>query len=87
MAKKDFSNAATNALVRKMTTAPEAAPRPRPAKVAEERVTMILESEAVEKMRSIAWHKKRKLKEVFSEALNLYISQLELEKGTPFETR
>lgn len=92
MAKKDFSTAAANAFVSKMTTPKEPA-QPvkgtptdqvptKPAKIAEERITMIIDSLAVEKMRTIAWQDKRKLKDVFAAAMNMYIADYEGKHGT-----
>lgn len=98
MAKKDFSNAAANAFVSKMTTPTEPAKvstpvdptKPttatKPAKIAEERITMIIDSIAIEKMRTIAWQERRKLKSVFADALNMYIADYEAKHGT-IETR
>lgn len=95
MAKKDFSTAAANAFVSKMTTPTEpAAPKrkpthieamaeqvDKPAKIAEERITMIIDSIAVEKMRTIAWQDKRKLKDVFAAAMNMFIADYEAKNG------
>lgn len=96
MAKKDFSTAAANAFVSKMTTpkepahpvkeTPTAQVPTKPAKIAEERITMIIDSIAVEKMRTIAWQDKRKLKEVFADAMKMYLTDYE-EKNGKIKTR
>lgn len=92
MAKKDFTTAAANAFVSKMTTpkepvkpvkeTPTAQAPMKPAKIAEERITMIIDSMAVEKMRTIAWQDKRKLKDVFAAAMGMYIADYEAKHGT-----
>lgn len=84
MAKKDFSTAAANAFVSKMTTPNMETPTPKPtkpAKIEEERITMIIDSIAVEKMRTIAWQDKRKLKDVFAAAMGMYIADYEAKHG------
>lgn len=52
------------------------------AKVEEERVTMIIDKEATEKLRAVAWQDKRKFKDVVTEAMHMYIDKYEAEHGT-----
>jgi len=55
--------------------------KPNPNRDSEERVTLIVDSTAVEKLRAIAWQSKRKFKEVVLEAVQTYLTQYEAEHG------
>ena len=99
--KKDFTTAAADVFVAKMTTpatpaqeggqtAPKrrrraAADAPQDTKhntAGEERVTLYIDTEALEKLRTIAWTNKRKFKDVVAEAVADYVDAYEQEHGS-----
>ena len=47
----------------------------------EERVTLYIDTEALEKMRTIAWTNKRKFKDVVAEAVEDFVQKYEKEHG------
>lgn len=95
--KKDFTNAAADVFVSKMTApaaeATQAEPKRRRRAAAtepkdtkhngagEERVTLYIDTDALEKLRTIAWTNKRKFKDVVAEAVRDYVQQYEQEHG------
>lgn len=95
--KKDFTNAAADVFVAKMTTPTEAQPQTEPKRsrraatgqkdtkhngAGEERVTLYIDTEALEKLRTIAWTNKRKFKDVVAEAVTGYVAAYEQEHGS-----
>lgn len=95
--KKDFTNAAADVFVAKMATPaadaqPQAEPKqrrttataPKDTKhngAGEERVTLYIDTEALEKLRTIAWQNKRKFKDVVAEAVTNFVEAYEDEHG------
>ena len=93
--KKDFTNAAADVFVKKMTEpAAEAQAEPKRRRRAatepkdtkhngagEERVTLYIDTEALEKLRTIAWTNKRKFKDVVAEAVTEYVDAYEQQHG------
>ena len=93
--KIDFTNAAADVFVAKMTTPTEpqtepkrrrrAATEPKDTKhngAGEERVTLYIDTDALEKLRTIAWTNKRKFKDVVAEAVTGYVEAYEQEHGS-----
>lgn len=93
--KKDFTNAAADVFVAKMATPAadmqtepkqrrNAATAPKDTKhngAGEERVTLYIDTEALEKLRTIAWQNKRKFKDVVAEAVTNFVKAYEDEHG------
>lgn len=95
--KKDFTNAAADVFVTKMTAPAadaqtqaepkrrrRAATEPKDTKhngAGEERVTLYIDTDALEKLRTIAWTNKRKFKDVVAEAVQNYVNAYEQKHG------
>lgn len=95
--KKDFTGAAADVFVAKVATPTQEAPaqekrrrgrraatEPKDTKhngAGEERVTLYIDTEALEKMRTIAWTNKRKFKDVVAEAVEDFVQKYEKEHG------
>lgn len=95
--KKDFTTAAADVFVAKMATPAQEAETKKPTRrrraegapqdtkhntAGEERVTLYIDTEALEKLRTIAWTNKRKFKDVVAEAVTGYVDAYEQEHGS-----